>query len=227
MKQLKSFLPLIGLVFCSAAKVPKQTDRVMNNGNDVLLVYTGTISSKYLSFDAGIHFEMDPSVGMRYEVVYEKGSNVLSHIAIFYKFSSPYQTILYDFLTHQSTINFSSPSSDEDKNLDVIETSAIGTYNCTHLQKKGASDQDRYEATDFWMSKQVPGFPEVLNALKKMDPDMLMGITQAVFKWGGLVKVTMTSIDKKRGETANANIELQEANSTMSFNATNFDVPKK
>jgi hypothetical protein len=151
----------------------------------------------------------------------------MSHIAIFYKFSSPATSIFYNFLTHQSMINTHAPSPDNDADVTVVGTESIDTYTCTHLQKQGSSDLSESGATDFWMSKQVAGFSEVISILKRIDPAMLMGLTQDVFHWGGLVKIKMTAVNKKTGETSNAIVQLQEANPTMSFPASDFDVPAK
>ena len=227
MKQFKFFLLLLVITFCTASQRPKQTNRRFNAGNGLLLVYTGNISSKYLNVDIAIHCEMDSTIGIRYEVVYQKGNVPMSHIAIFYKFSSPDQTVLYNFLTHQSMTNTHSPSPDNDADVAVLGTEAIDSFTCTHLQKKGSSDESETSATDFWMSKQVAGFPQVVNILKRIDPTMVMGITQAAFNWGGLVRIKMTAIDKKTGESSNAIVQLQKANPTMSFPASDFDVPTK
>ncbi|MGN6603988.1 MAG: DUF4412 domain-containing protein [Ginsengibacter sp.] len=225
MKQFKFFLLLLLMTFCLASQHPGKGNGRIKTGNGLLLVYAGNISTKYLNLDVGIHFEMDSSVGIRYEVAYEKGNIPVSHIAIFYKFSSPDQTVLYNFLTHQSTIDTHAPSPDNDADVSVLGTEAIDSFTCTHLQKKGSSDLSESGATDFWMSKQVAGFPQVVNVLKKIDPNMVMGLTQVAFKWGGLVKIKMTAVNKKTGETSNAIVQLQEANPTMSFPASDFNVP--
>jgi hypothetical protein len=225
MKQFKFFLLLLLVTFCSASQHPKKANGRFKTGNGLLLVYAGNISTKYLSLDVAVHFEMDSSIGMRYEVAYEKGSIPVSHVAIFYKFSSPNQTTFYNFLTHQSMINTHSPSSDNDADVAVLGTESIDTFTCTHLQKMGSSDLSETGATDFWMSKQVAGFSQVVDALTKIDPMMVMGITRDAFNWGGLVKIKMTAINKKTGESSNAIVQLQEANPTMSFPASDFDVP--
>jgi hypothetical protein len=225
MKQFKFFLLLLLVTFCSASQRPNQANGRIKTANGLLLVYAGNISTKYLNLDVAVHIEMDPSIGIRYEVVYEKGSIPVSHIAIFYKFSSPDQIVLYNFLTHQSTTETHAPSPDNDAEVSVLGTEAIDSFTCTHLQKKGSSDLSEIEATDLWMSKQIAGFPQVVNILKKIDPNMVMGLTQAAFQWGGLIKIMMTAVDKNTGETSKAIVQLQEVNPTMRFPASDFNVP--
>ena len=93
------------VVLCSAGVIsPDHAKKNNTDGNGVLLVYTGNMSGT-MSLDIGIHVEIDSSVGVRYDVVFEKGSNVMSHMALFYKFSDPLKTVIYNFISHKSIVN--------------------------------------------------------------------------------------------------------------------------
>lgn len=195
-----------------------------NDSNGVLLVYTGSFQSPQFSYDIGIHFEMDPSVGMSYQVTFERGNNVLSHIAIFYKFSNPNQTILYNYLTQKSSVNLNNGGLD-DPSVDVMGSATIDNYYCTHLQNVDKND-DHTSQDDFWMSKDLPGFESITNALNQFNPgEGAIFISKSIFKWGGVVKMTHYYEDKKSGATQNAVINLVEANTAMYFPASDFDVP--
>jgi len=78
---MKTFFHLITFVFFpfilsnTVNQLPHEATpgiAVRNKGavNGVLLVYTGNFKSPQFSYDTGIHVEMDPSIGLRYEVVY-------------------------------------------------------------------------------------------------------------------------------------------------------------
>jgi hypothetical protein len=135
MKRLKIFFLWVPLALCSAGLVsfnhPKDKTAA---GNGILLVYTGSMSGA-VNIDIDIRVEIDSSVGVRYEVVFESGkSNVLSHMAVFYKYSDPNETIYYNFLTHKSHANKCCGSGGDGTNLKVVGQDVIGSYSCTYLQ---------------------------------------------------------------------------------------------
>ena len=70
-----------------------------------MLVYTGRHhESVLLILVQAITPEIDSLVGVKYEVYFEKGSSVSSHMAIFYKFSKPNHSVYYNYLTHKSKV---------------------------------------------------------------------------------------------------------------------------
>jgi hypothetical protein len=179
-----------------------------------------------MSISLGIHFEMDSSIGFRYEVTMERGNSVFSHTAIFYKFSSPKQTIIYNFLTHHSSVNTGNNSSSGDPKLTVVGTESIDSFTCTHLQHTGG-DNDNKSVSDYWMSPQIPGFSTLANAVNAISPGLFsMGINGTIFNWGGLVKLNMIE-NSSSGPSAAMSLHLQEANRDLSFPASDFDVPAK
>ncbi|HET7119425.1 MAG TPA: DUF4412 domain-containing protein [Hanamia sp.] len=195
------------------------------DGKGVLLVYAGSFQSPQFSYDIGIHFEMNPSIGMSYQVTFERGDNVLSHIAIFYKFSKPNQSTIYNYLTRHSYISYNNGGEDGDPHAEVAGSETIDKYACTHLQNLD-NDKDHTSKDDFWMSKSLPGFQSIVQVLNQLNSDAgSLVINGTIFKWGGLVKMTHYFEDKKTGATQNAVINLVEANPTMSFPASDFDVP--
>ena len=125
MKPLKNFLLLLPIVFGSTSLRPSETlgNKIVHNnksnGKQALLAYIGSVSGMY-AMSIGIQVAIDTTIGVRYEVTFEKGTAVMSHVAIFYKFSNPYQTVLYNFLTHKSTVNKNGGSQDSDANVEVI-----------------------------------------------------------------------------------------------------------
>ncbi len=218
MKRLKIFLLLLPVVLCSAGVIsPDRTKKNNTDGNGVLLVYTGNISGM-MSLDIGIHVEIDSSVGVRYDVVFEQGSNVMSHVALFYKFSDPLKTVIYNFLTHKSIVNSCCGSSGGGSNLKVVGTDLIDSFSCTHLQGINNSEEG---AEDYWVSTKVPGYLKLLNILNNISPGLQqMFVDGNIFQWGGPVKIIQTY----HGQ-GTANVKLVEANSTMTFPASDFDVP--
>ena len=178
MKQLKILLLLLSIALYSAGQgIPKgkkkntkidsagvfpngiqkgPTKNVeLAKGNDVLLVYAGNLSMSgkngVVNISIGVHIEIDSSVGVRYEVVYERGNNVMTHTALFYKFSSPTQSVFYDYRTHESTISNCCGSSGDPK-ISVIGTEVVDTFPCTHLQHASNGGAENY-----WVSKKIPG----------------------------------------------------------------------
>jgi len=218
MKRIKIFFLLVPVALCSAGLV--SPDRVSNHNTDangVLLVYTGSLQG-IMSFDIGIHVEIDSAVGVRYDVVFEKGDNVMSHVALFYKFSDPLKTIIYNYVSHKSIVNSCCGSSGGGSNLKVVGTDLIDSFSCTHLQGINNSDEG---AEDYWVSTGVPGYSKLLNILNNISPGLQqMFVNGNIFQWGGPVKFVETF----HGQGI-ANVRLVEANSTMSFPASDFDVP--
>lgn len=195
---------------------------IQEDSNGVLLVYSGSFASPQLSYDVGIHFEMDSSIGISYQVTFERGSNVLSHIAIFYKFSSPNQSTIYNYLTNQSYISYNKVSTGG-SGVNVVGSETIGNYSCTHLQYLDQGG-DHISKDDYWMSSDLPGFQTIIKVLNQLNSNAgLLMINSTIFNWGGLVK--MSVYNKKNGFTSSAVINLVEANTNMDFPATDFDVP--
>lgn len=215
MKQLKFFFLLLPLSFGIGHKVPDEIlKRAKDNG--VLLVYSGTIEA----MDIAIHLEIDSLVGVRYDVVLEKGNNVLSHVALFYRFSDPQKTVLYNFGTHQSITNNCCGTTGGDAKWVPVGTGGVDNYNCTHVQNV---HYNQNQAEDYWVSTDVPGYSLLLKILNNISPAYKeMFIDSQIFKWGGLVKMTIAS-----GGQMIAGINLSEANPAMHFPATDFNVPSK
>lgn len=218
MKHIETFLLLMSIILCSAALiVPDHGKNNAVDGNGVLLVYTGNISGN-MNMDIGLHVEIDSLVGVRYDVVFEKGSNVMSHVALFYKFSDPLKTVIYNFVTHKSTVNTCCGSSGGGSNLKIVGNDLIDSFSCTHLQ--GVNNSVEGEE-NYWVSTQVPGYLKLLKILNNISPGLQqMFVNGNIFQWGGLVKLSHTSNGQEY-----ANVRLVEANSTMTFPASDFDVP--
>jgi hypothetical protein len=191
MKPVKKILLVLPLALCI------QASRIHNvHGNDpshklgdssVRLLYTGQAGG----LGIGISVEMKPAVGFRFEVVFEKGTAVSSHKALFYKFSTPTQSIWYDYLTHKSTINTAAGSSPGVPDITVIGTTVIDSFNCTHLQQGSPSSGS---TDDYWMCPNVPGFANIVGALQSAAPDMMTDVLNtSIFQWGGLVKMEFSS----------------------------------
>src|SRR6476659_8285469 len=163
MKLFGNFFPLLAIVFGLAGNGSVDTfgsssiNRDKPFGSQVELQYSGCVNSNEWQGFIVIAFYIDTTIGVRYEVV--MGSN--SHVAIFYKFSVPYQTVLYNFNTHKSSVIKASGSADSDPNVDVIGTETVNTYSCTHLQHGAGTD----EMSDYWMSPKLPGFAKLVNTL--------------------------------------------------------------
>jgi len=229
MKHLKFFLLALAIVVTSLSPRPSEiSKRSIVNGNkpsggQALLKYTGTTSG-FLNLSIGIQVAIDTNIGFRYEIAFKNGTHELSHIAIFFKFSHPDQSIVYDFLTHKSTVNKDAWSPDSDANVDVIGTETVGKYSCTHLQHGGGTE----EINDFWMCASVPGFPALvlkLLAINELLPALAFSGT--IFRWGGLVKMSHNFVDPKTGAAQKAEIHLVEANADVKLSSNTFDVPSK
>ena len=127
-----------------------------------------------INLDIGVTVYIDTTIGFRYEVAFVKGTRVLSHVALFYRFLNPNQSVLYDFRTHQSTLNNSggvSPGYDtkvyvvgnDGVNGTLVNASRAG-FACTHLRQT----VDK-AVSDYWMSPRVPGFSKIVNTLKPIN----------------------------------------------------------
>lgn len=225
MKSLKNSLLIIPIVLSSAAPKPPVIADHGPIGNNkrlaarVVLDYKGSVTGAY-SMGIGIQVTIDTLVGVRYEVTLTGAIN--SHMALFYKFSNPKQTIFYNFITHKSYVNKESNSPDSDPNVAVIGTEAIGAYSCTRLQHGAGT----HEISDYWMSSQVPGFSELVNALKNISADLPgMAFNGTIFRWGGLVKMKVVDTEEKGNLTMN--LHLDNAKINIPLRLGTFDVPSK
>lgn len=224
-----SFLPFILSVAQPGLSHHSEIDkihRLQKDGNGILLVYSGSFNSPQFTYDIGIHFEMDTSIGASYQVTFIKGQNVLSHLAIFYKFSNPDQSTIYNYLTHQSYVSYNTRGTGNPR-VDVVGSGNIDQYSCTHLQHLN-TNENYTSRDDYWMCKDLPGFQAIVKALNQLytSAGSLM-IDGTIFKWGGLVKLTHYYEDKKTGLKQSAVINLVEANAAMNFPAQDFEVPSK
>jgi hypothetical protein len=183
-----------------------------------VLKYAGAITG-YMNIGVTARIEVDSSTGIRYEVWFQS-PKISSHIGIFYKFSNPYQTIIYNFATHQSEVS-KGGGAIEDHGVSVMGIDSVNNYLCTHLQQA-----KNHETQDFWMSTSVPGFAQVAGALKSIDPNLqMMVIVQSIFKWGGLVRLKWVGATTQ-GETTTFTLNLIQAQSGIPFRLGEFDVPK-
>lgn len=228
-KPFKNLLLVLAIVLGSSPARPFEAVGIGTiNGNNpfagqIELTYEGTVTSNQTKGLLGIKVYIDTTIGVRYEV-----SNTItgsySHVAIFYKFSKPDQTIVYNFITGKSFVNKASGPKDSDPNVDVVGNETVNTYSCTHLQHGGGTS----EVSDYWMTPQLPGFSKLVNTLKKINPDMTaMAFSGTIFNWGGLVKWTVHFVDKQSGQTVNLELHLTEANTHVRLSAKTFDVPSK
>lgn len=153
----------------------------------------------------------------------------MSHQAIFYKFSSPDQTILYDFIRKKSKINGSASTNGGADGITVLGEVKIDSFTCTHLEYK--SDSHSKEVIDFFESWQVPGAEIFAKALANIDvpnpfgysinpPDNILGVS----KWGILVRMNITTSGNKGSELF---LKLFEANPDIMLPLKDFEVPNK
>jgi len=210
-------LLLITLCFLNAGTANKISHKL--DPNTVLLVYTGSMTGPAnLSF--GIHIEIDSSIGYRYEVVAERGTAVLSHTVLLYKFAQPGQSIVYNYLTKKMFVE-SRKSASKDAQVTVIGKETIDSFTCTHLQYSNPSAKNQM---DYWMSKKLPGFSMMINIIQNMGADIFgQALNGSIFQWGGLVKLTAVRTASPGGT---ATIKLQEAEEGIDFPASDFDPPK-
>jgi len=193
-------------------------------GAQVLLVYTGLLAGA-TNFGIGIHIEMDTSIGFRYDATFENGATATSHVAIFYKFSNPTQTVTYNYRTHSSTVNECCGSPDRDPDVSVVGMETVDSFSCTHLRHT-AKSTNFTEVADYWVSTKLPGFQQLAGVLNNLHFAMpVMTINKTIFKWGGLVKMITTYSDEKHG-TRQSTLQLREATTDIKLSASDFDVPK-
>jgi hypothetical protein len=190
----------------------------VNDQKTFLLEYTGSLNG-YTNMGVGVQIAMDTSIGFRYDVTFLNGSAVLSHVAFFYKFSSPYQLTEYNYLNHRTqTTKAGKPSKGED--LEVLGNVTIDSFTCTHLQKK-----NQHEQQDYYMSTSVPGFAQLAQKLMGIDPNLkMMAINQTLFNWGGLVRAQIVAVENG-GKTTSFNLKLIEAQTGLVFTTKDFEVP--
>ena len=204
---------------------PKKNNQVSADwaGSQALLAYIGSISGTF-SLSVGAQFAIDTTIGLRYDFTLQSGTAVITHTAIFYKFSNPTQSVLYNYLTHKSNIIKYGGLQDSDPNVSVVGQETIDSLNCTHLQHGAGTN----EVSDYWMSPNVPGFSKLVNALKNISPNLpSLAFSGTVFNWGGLVRWTILDVDPKTGETLNMELHLREASAGVTLPSTDFDVPSK
>ncbi len=192
----------------------------VTDAKTAVLEYTGSLTNPSNTISIGAQIFMDTSIGFRYDVTFQNGSSVQSHVAFFYKFSNPHQTIYYNYLSHKKEV-IKENVSKQNNNASVIGTEKIESYSCTHLQhiwERGSED--------YWMSKAVPGFSQLSQILKHLDPGLMSSITQAIFNWGGLVRLKMVSTTSK-GQTTTMDLNLIEAKTGLKFQPSDFNVPSR
>ncbi len=224
MKPLKFFLLLLPIILASARQRPSESlgNSVHNNkGNSsqALLDYIGSATGKF-GYGIRIQVAIDTSIGIRYELTIKR-EVVIGHVAIFYKFSSPFQTITYNFIRHESTVNKNDGATNSDPKVVVLGNETVDTFMCTHLQHGTGVNA----VTDYWMSPRVPGVSMLLNTLRTMNPNLpALVFSGAIFKWGGLVRMTSSFVDPK-GQIMSMELHLQEANTGIILPSITFDVP--
>jgi hypothetical protein len=219
----KSFLLIVVLALCSAGSKTHPGKRLPANhtatGRTVLLEYTGSLSSIYANFTIGAQLSLDTSIGFRYDITFEKGDKVLSHDAVFYKFSNPHQTIFYNYLNHKKEVNQEKPG-DPNNNVTVVGKEIIDSFSCTHLQHQSSQGSE-----DYWMSKSVPGFSQLSQVLNHLDAGLMASLNETIFNWGGLVRIRM--VDTAPGAQTTMVLNLIEAETDVLFQRNTFEVPTK
>lgn len=220
MKFLKNFLLVLPVALSSSRpKLSETPGAGAISGRQITLSYQGSLTTSEGNGLIGIVVYIDTTIGVRYEM-----TNGISHIAIFYKFSIPYQTVFYNFNTHKSEVIKANGPTDSDPNVDVIGAENVSTYSCTHLQHGGGTN----EVSDYWMSPDIPGFSKLVNALKRINPGLpALAFSGTIFNWGGLVKWTVYDVDKQSGQTINLELHLSNANTKVNLPAKTWDVPTK
>ena len=203
-----------GKPYDNSALLPKHA----SFSKTALLAYIGSIKGPTANFTIGVHVIMDSTIGLRYDIAFEVGQKVLSHIAFFYKFSNPYQMVYYNYLNHKTEV-IKGGGSGNDPDLVVVGTEKIDSFSCTHLYVG-----NKHESHHYWMSTSIPGFCQLANKLYSIDPGLeLMAINQTIFNWGGLVRVKTSSTDN--GQTTTLELNLAEANTNLVFKPSEFEVP--
>jgi hypothetical protein len=228
MKFFKIFLLVLAIILSSLRPRPSETSesRIINDnktfGNQALLDYVGTVSApKGMGGHIGIQVSINTTIGVRYELTSNIGG-AKSHMAMFYKFSKPYQTVFYNFVTHKSTVMKGSGSIDPDPDVEIVGKEKMNTYSCTHLRHRGGTE----EISDYWMSEKIPGFSEIVLALMAINQYLPgQAFSGTIFQWGGLVK--MTDNFESQGQSVNFELHLQKANTNVTLPSSTFDVPSK
>jgi hypothetical protein len=215
----KSFL-IAALFFLSSAGTRHLTMKHATDENTFLLKYIGKMTGPVANFSIKAQLSMDSSIGFRYDVSFQNGTAVLSHIAVFHKFSSPYQTTFYNYLNHKSEV-IKPTASNASNNVEMIGKEKIDSFSCTHLRH--AADN---RSEDYWMSTAVPGFSQLCQILKHIDPSLMSSINETIFNWGGLVKIRMVS-SYPNEQSSTFTLNLIEAKAGLVFQPTYFDVPGK
>jgi hypothetical protein len=220
--QTKSFLVIALLALCSAGSKTHLEKRLpanrTANGKTVLLEYTGSLSSIYANFTIGAQLSLDTSIGFRYDITFQKGDKVLSHDAVFYKFSNPHQTIFYNYLNHKKEVNQEKPG-DPNTNVTVVGKETIDSFSCTHLRHHSGQGSE-----DYWMSKSVPGFSQLSQVLNHLDAGLMASLNETIFNWGGLVRIRM--VDSAPSSQTTMVLNLIEAETGLEFQPSTFEVPK-
>lgn len=227
MKKLTNLLFMFSIAFYSAGQIPTQQNKSLKNiktseEKDVLLVYAGNLKG-YMNLGFGLHVEIDSLIGIRCGAVIERETAILGNTALFYKFSNPTQAIYYNYITKQTSIENRSVSPGKDLKLTVIGNEIIDSFSCIHLHH----EEHTNVVADYWMSRAVPGFTQLVAIFKKMDPSLTSAfLSSAIFNWGGLVMMKSTYTNEKTGKSSSMILKLVEANPNMSFPASDFDVPQ-
>ncbi|MFL5808872.1 MAG: hypothetical protein ACJ749_05075 [Flavisolibacter sp.] len=188
------------------------------NAKTVLLEYYGEVNSADVKYNVGAQLMLDTTIGFRYDVSFLQGSKAMSHVALFYKFSSPYQTIFYNYLNHKSEV-IKQTASTGSNDISVIGKEKIDSFACTHLRHAVNHDSE-----DYWMSTAVPGFSQLTQVLQHIDAGLMSSINGTIFNWGGLVKLSMISSSSK-GQIE-FKLHLIDAKTGLRFETSNFEVPK-
>lgn len=218
---MKSFL-LISLLALSSAKSKMHPTKNLLvtqviNEKTVLLEYVGTLTGSFANYNIGVQLILDTSIGFRYDVTIQNGNAVLSHAAIFYKFSNPYQSIHYNYLNRRKEI-IKQTSGKPNNNVNVVGKETIDSFACTHLNHTGD-----YGSEDYWMSTSVPGFQQLIQILKFINPAFMSYMNETIFKWGGLVRIRMVA-NYPQAQTTMV-LKLIEAQTGLVFQPSEFEVP--
>lgn len=143
----------------------------------------------------------------------------MSHIALFYKFSKPYQSIFYNYLNHNSEV-ITYKQSEGSAKVNVVGKEKIDSFPCTHLQHT-----NDHGSEDYWMSTSLPGFAQLAKTLNTINPMLMASVDETIFNWGGLVRLQMVSTTKQGTTTMLLN--LIEAATGLNFSAKDFEPPSK
>lgn len=238
------FLLISLLAVCSSGSKMHSPKKLLTkhpaNAKTALLKYTGSIKGSFagddvtyqdynVNLDIGIELIFDSSIGLRGDFTFVtsiNGKNVMTHNALFYKFSKPYQTIFYSYnnrtteVTQQAGVD---PNPGNDENLKWVGTANIDSFSCIILNHKtGKTGEENY-----WMSTSVPGFKQLCQILKSIDPSLMSPITGTVFNYGGLVRMTMNETTQNGQATAVLNLTEAQTDLKFRLRPSDFEVPTK